>query len=82
MNQEGQIGALFFGCCLWRLIPLLACGIFLSACSGLLDNTLGLVMGRGGPPPTQAPPQPLPNVKQIIANNIKTLFDPSSKPKT
>ena len=67
---------------LYQLCALLFSSLFLGACSGVWDNTVGLVMGpnevRTSEPP---PPQQLPNVKQIIIANAGKIFDRSSNPK-
>jgi hypothetical protein len=52
---------------------LLCCGLALAGCS--------YIMGKPDPRPPDPAPQPLPAVKQIIANSTDILFDPSSNPK-
>ena len=52
---------------------LLCCGALLSACSS--------IMGAPDPRPPDPAPQPLPAVKQILANSTDVLFAPTANPK-
>ena len=52
---------------------LLCCGALLSGCSS--------IMGSPDPRPPDPAPQPLPAVKQIIANSTDVLFAPTANPK-
>lgn len=52
---------------------LLGCAALLAGCSS--------VMGPPDPRPPDPAPQPLPAVKQIIANSTDVLFDPAANPK-
>ena len=52
---------------------LLCCGALLTGCS--------YIMGPPDPRPPDPAPEPLPDVKQIIANSSQVLFSPTANPK-
>jgi len=52
---------------------LLCCGALLTGCS--------YIMGPPDPRPPDPAPDPLPDVKQIIANSSQVLFSPTANPK-
>ena len=52
---------------------LLCCGALLTGCT--------YIMGPPDPRPPDPAPEPLPDVKQIIANSSQVLFAPSANPK-